>query len=579
MRIRSFRNGFTIMVVGLLAITLLAACSSGDDDGDAGASTGSAAAAPTVVAPAPNAQPVVAQLIIASGNPVSRSTFNPWLSESPRGPWFYATTHESLIGADPLTGEHTPRLATSWTIEPDGRSVRFKLREGVQFHGDNGEFTAKDLVRTKEEHTAEDAQHSHRTQYRAIDIEVVSDYEVVYRISKTNPEILNNTSSWNLISGEPFSAVSMEKLGGNPDEARQPPAGTGPYQFVDATHSSFFKVERVPYDHWRYNPDWEGIEFRWIDENSTRLAGILTGEIHLTDIPPDLVKQALEGGKAVTSAKVLTRERTIMFEGPIIDKSYGTYEATGAACGYAHCDSPLLDVRVRRALSKAIDRNQMNEAFFLGKGIEAHNAHFVPTRSYWNPDWDARFQAEYGYDPAGAIALLAEAGYGPNNPLVLNIDVSPSGGLPEKEDLMESAAAFWNDIGVKTELDQRDRAATNPIRRGFGFTNRLTYQTSNIVDLQAFRVHHCSCESPRSGFELLELDKSIAFMREVVDSTEVFKRLRLTGDLAFDLVIAIPIVWQPQELVYDPNVIASYDFSGVPLGVVAHFDQILAVKK
>jgi hypothetical protein len=162
---------------------------------------------------------------------------------------------------------------------------------------------------------------------------------------------------------------------------------------------------------------------------------------------------------------------------------------------------------------------------------------------------------------------------------VLNIDVSPSGGLPEKEDLMESAAAFWNDIGVKTELDQRDRAATNPIRRGFGFTNRLTYQTSNIVDLQAFRVHHCSCESPRSGFELLELDKSIAFMREVVDSTEVFKRLRLTGDLAFDLVIAIPIIWQPQELVYDPKVIASYDFSGVPLGVVAHFDQILAVKK
>lgn len=579
MRNRFLRRGFLVVIIGVFALLLLAACSSGDDENATGAAPAAATAVPTAVAPAPDAVPVVAKLVIASGNPVSRSTFNPWLSESPRGPWFYATTHESLIGADPLTGDHVPRLATSWSIEPDGRSVRFKLREGVRFHGDNGEFSAKDLIATLAEHTAEDAQHSHRTQYRAVDIEVVSDHEVVYRISKTNPEILNNTSSWNLISGEPFSAVSMEKLGGNPDAVQQPPAGTGPYQFVDATHSSFFRVERVPYEHWRYTPDWEEIEFKWIDENSTRLAGLLTGEIHLSDVPPDLVQQAVNGGLAVSTAKVLTRERTIMFEGPIVDKKYGTYEVQNTACGYAHCDIPLLDVRVRRALSKAINRDQMNEAFFLGKGIEAHNAHFVPTRSYWNTDWDRRFDEEYGYDPAAAIALLAEAGFGPNNPLVLNVDVSPAGGLPEKQDLMEAAAAFWADIGVKTELDQRDRAATNPIRRGFGFTNRLTYQTSNIVDLQAFRVHHCSCESPRSGLELLELDKSIAFMREVVDSTEVFKRLRQTGDVAFDLVIAIPIIWQPQELVYDPDVIASYEFSGVPLGVVAHFEQIKAVRK
>jgi ABC-type transport system substrate-binding protein len=567
------------MVVGLLAIMLLVACSSGDDDGDAGASTGSAAAAPTVVAPVPNAQPVVAQLVIGSGNPVSRSTFNPWKSESPRGPWFFATTHESLIGADPITGEHIPRLATSWTIEPDGRSVRFKLRQGVRFHGDNGEFGAKDLVATLAMHTVEDAQHSHRTQYRAVDIEVVNANEVVYHVSKTNPEILNNTSSWNLISGEPFSAESLEKMGGDPDAVQKSPAGTGPYQFAEGVHSTFYKVERVPYDHWRYNPDWEGIEFRWIDEQSTRLAGILTGEIHLTDIAPDLIAEAINGGKATSTAKVLTRERTIMFEGALIDKSYGNYKAQGTACGYAHCDSPLLDIKVRQALNKAIDRAQINEAFFLGKGIEVHNHAFVPTRTYWNPDWDAKFQEQYGYDPVAAKALLAEAGYGPNNPLELRIDVAPAGGLPEKPDLMESAAAFWNDIGIKTNLDNRDRAATNPVTRSFGFSQRISYMSSNIVDMQTFRVHHCSCQSPRGGFELKELDKAIAFHREVVDSTEVYNRLRETGNATFDLFIAVPLFWQPQQLVYDPEVIASYEFSGVPLGVVAHFDQILAVKK
>ena len=427
--------------------------------------------------------------------------------------------------------------------------------------------------------TAEDSTHSHRSQYRAVTPEVISDYEIVYRIDRSNPEILNNTSSWNVISGEPYSSKDMAALGGNPDLTQRPPAGTGAYQFLERSQGINFIVERVPYEHWRYQPDWEEIEFRFSNEASTRLASLLTEEIHVTVLPLDLQKQAEEAGMGVATGQVLTRERSGMYSGPLIDKSYSNYETQGTSCGYVHCDTPFLDVRVRRALSKSIDRAAMNEAFFGGNGVEVHNPHFVPTRSYWNPEWDARFDEEYGYDPAAATALLAEAGYGPNNPLTFLVDVVGSSGLPEKQDVMEAMAGYFQDIGIKAELDARGPDITRAISRGFGHTARMGYMTSNIVDLQAFRVHHCSCESPRGGFELKEMDETIAYHRSVIDTKTVFERMRETGDITFDLHIALPIVWRPEQLLYNPNVVASYEWSGVPLGTVSHFERFIAVRK
>ena len=298
---RHHLNLLPFLIFMLAAALVFSAC--GGDDEPAAAPTGDGGvtqpdttiAAPTAMPdttttmtePAPveaMGEPVAKRLIISTAAP-STETNNPWRYESPRGPWFFSATHESLIGADADTGEHVPQLAESWSIEPDGQSVRFQLRQGVRFHGDNGEFTAADVVAMLKNHTEEDSQHTHRSQYRAVTPEVVSDHEIVYRISKSNPEILNNTSSWNVISGEPYSSKDMEALGGNPDLTQRPPAGTGAYQFLERNQGIDFIVERVPYEHWRFQPDWEEVEVRFSSEASTRLASLLTEEIHVTVLP------------------------------------------------------------------------------------------------------------------------------------------------------------------------------------------------------------------------------------------------------------------------------------------------------
>lgn len=521
----------------------------------------------------------VRRLVIALPAPASESN-NPWRLENPRTPWYFAATHESLIGDDPDTGAFIPQLATEWSIEPDGSSVRLKLREGVPFHHNKGLFSAKDVVVTHAQHVADDSIHTHRTQYRKVAIEVVNDHEVVFREEKPNPELIAIISSRNVISMEPFSADDMEALGGNPDMTQRPPVGTGFYQFVERQQGVNFRVERVPYKHWRATPDFPEIEFRWINEVSTLQAGLLAGEIHMTQLPLDLQKQAMDKGMAVATAKVLARERNLLTEGVLLDKDYLQYKAQGTACGYAYCDSPLLDVRVRRALSKAIDRKALNNSFFGGRATEVHNAHLVPGEVYWNDEWDRNFQEEYGYDPAAAQKLLAEAGYGPDTPASVKIVGTAQSGVPQAQDMAEAIAGYWRKAGVDVELDMTDPATVNAQERSFASEtkNRFEWQTSNVVETQAFRVHHYSLESPRGGFETPELDGLIRNQRGTVDPEEALKRLRPVGDLAYQLHLVVPLFWAPDDITYNPKVVASYVWSGVPLGTISHFERIKAAK-
>lgn len=519
------------------------------------------------------------RLVMAFPVPASESN-NPWRMENPRTPWFFAATHESLIGADPDKGDLIPQLATKWSFEPDGTSVRFFLREGVPFHNGKGVFTAKDVVATHADHTANDSIHTHVTQYRAVNVEVVNEHEVVFRSKVTNPELLPIISALNVPSMEPFSADDMASLGGNPDMTQRPPVGTGFYQFDSRKQGVNFIIKRVPYKHWRAMPDFAEIEFRWINEVSTMQAGLLAGEIHMTQLPKDLQKQATASGMKIATAKVLARERNLLTHGVVLDKSYIEYKQQNTPCGYVHCDTPLLDVRVRRALSKAIDRKALNNAFFGGRAAEVHNPHLIPTARYWNPDWDRNFQEEYGYDPAAAKALLAEAGYTAQRPASVKIQTSPQSGVPEAVEMSEAIGGFWRAIGVDVELDPTDAVQATAQARYFAPASKSRYgwQTSNVVETQAYRVHNYSLESPRGAFESNELDEAIKFQRSTVDPEVALQRLRQVGDVAYKQHIAIPLFWAPDDIVFNPKVVASYEWSGMPLGTVSHFERIKAVK-
>ena len=564
--------GLSWMVLLALLLVASAACG-GDDDAD----SGGAAAAPTAVPEASNSdvmgdamgEPVVTRVIITNPSP-GRESNNVQKDLAPPPGMQLKPTYESLVGYDPDTAELTPQLAKSWAFEPDGFSMRFQLQDGVAFHGDNGEFSAKDIVYSHGQHVREDATHSHSRQYRLTTVEVVSDYEVVLRLEAPNAELLRLMSELNMSSMDISSADSAAKIG-EITLLTPPPAGSGVYQFVSRAQGENVVFERVPYDHWRLTADFPEMEFRWVQEASTRLASIIAGEAHITQLPQDQTEQAATAGMALSVGTVDAQRVFLGFQGVYVDAE--------SACGYKYCDTPWLEINVRKAMSKALDKPAMNVAFFANKGKIMYMNHMAPNNPYNNPEWERNYPEEYGFDPDAGRALLAESGYNVNNPLEIDVYVRTLQQFTQSADVMEAAAAYWNDIGIKTNLRTIDSAANRAANRALEYTNMANFHGTPDFDIQGWRVRQSSVSPRGSGIEHLETEPIVARLRGTMIPDEQNKILRELSDVAYPLHVWMPLFWVPAELVYNPEVVESYVFPGSPPGLYSHFERIKAVKK
>ena len=102
---------------------------------------------------------------------------------------------------------------------------------------------------------------------------------------------------------EILSQASFDK-NGDPNMTTMPVAGTGPYQMKSRQQGVNALYERTPYKHWRVTPDFPEFEWRYMNEASSRMAALLTGEAHATALPRDLKGQAVNQGMKLMKGKV-----------------------------------------------------------------------------------------------------------------------------------------------------------------------------------------------------------------------------------------------------------------------------------
>jgi len=483
--------------------------------------------------------------------------------------WQIAPMYEYLIAVKPDDGSFIPGLATEWSVKPDGSAINFKLRKGVQFHKDFGEMTAKDVVFSEQDLTRDDATAGYQVQLAKqsiASVDVVNDYEVNIVIKQKNSDLLNMISQ---AQGgfEIMSKASFDK-NGDPNMTTPPVAGTGPYQYKSRAQGQNFVFERVPYKHWSTTPDFPEFEFRWMKEASTRLAALLTGEIHMTSLPNDLQPQAITAGNKIVVGKV---------------KALRTYVSIWCCFikggQYTDTSSPLHDVRVRTALSKAIDRTAMNKAFFAGKGETIWGVNFLPeNHPGFNPQWKANFEKEYGYDVAAAKQLLADAGFGPNNPLKASIFSHPLAQYAGAQDVQEALTQYWRAIGVNIELSTMDQTAMQTASRECKLTNNLDVIGTSGAPLGPYGYYNSSFIGNCGGYQNAETD---AIYRKLLDELDVSKHGSLfkdLGDASYKLHANIPLFWLPAEVVVSPKVIADWVWPGSISGTWTHIENIKAVK-
>ena len=487
--------------------------------------------------------------------------------------------YEFLVDITADKGQFVPMLATEWSIE-GGDKIRYKLREGVPFHKSKGEFTAQDVVHTWEQVTREDAEHGNTTLFRSSTdhIEIVNDHEILWHLTKPEAELFWIISQMSAGGLEIQSKDHFDELAGGDPNFRpsfdgEAIAGTGPYQFQSRSQAQNIRFERVPYDHWQLRADFPEFEWRIINENSTRLAALLAKEIHIASLPEDLKRQAATAGMRNIAGKVKGLRTFMSF-----NCCYMVDGDRSAEGKYLYPDSRLLDGRVRQALNKAVDKDALNEAFFDGKAFPMYHTHLNENTLGWDPSWETRFPAEYGYDPAAARTLLREAGYSSNNPLEITTYSEEVSAYAGAADVVDIIVSYWSDVGVKVTLEQYDPTRFRSAERGFEVYNDIDIVGTSSYPFVAQRIYNWAYRATSNNFTSTEINVLGTKVRGILDLEEQARAWKEWGEAVYNSHSNLNLFWLPAEATVNPDVVEDWVFSSNVTGTWTHIPYIKGVK-
>jgi len=301
-----------------------------------------------------------------------------------------------------------PLLAQSWTVTPDNKTWAFKLRPDVKFH--NGEpFSAATVKYAFERAAAADSPNKDKPVFaNIVNISATDALTVVITLKNTNPDFLFQVGQATAVIVEPKSAA------GNATQ----PVGTGPYRLDSWAKGSHLVLAR-----------WDGfrdtkavalrrVTIRFISDGAAQVAALLAGDVDL--FPRVSAARTLAQFRADKHFQVLvggSRAKTIV---AINNKK-----------------KPLDDVRVRRAISMAINRQQVVDGVAEGFG--------TPIGSFYVPGAPGYVDltAVNAYNPEQARALLKEAGI--TAPLELSLKLPPT---PYARQGGEVIAAMLAKVGI-----------------------------------------------------------------------------------------------------------------------------------
>jgi peptide/nickel transport system substrate-binding protein len=361
---------------------------------------------------------------------------------------YQAPIWDSLVGFDLEKGGIGPGVAERWERAADGRSWTFYLRKGLKFH--NGDpVTAHDVKFSLERiMTPESISSGAAALRRAVEhIEVLDDHTVRVQTKGVIPHFAASLSRAVFMEGTVMPKKYIETVGAK--GFREKPIGSGPWKFVRNVPGDRIEYEAVTTPHWRGTPQFKRMTLLLVPEQSTRLAMVRTGEAAIVSIGPEATKEAQTGGMKIVSVPG-TMQAVFQF--------WGLYKPEVKG-------SPLTDVRVREALSLAVDRQQIID-HVMGKQARMP----LPFTTYRYsidvdiPRWEAWSKKALRYDPARAKQLLAEAGH-PNG-FKMTFWNTALPGTPFMIQIGEALAGFWEKIGVKVEMKTVEWGVFDPMSLG-----------------------------------------------------------------------------------------------------------------
>ncbi len=313
-----------------------------------------------------------------------------------------------LTDPDAIPPKLVPALAERWETSPDATEVTFHIRKGVKFH-DGTELDANvvdwNFRRVWRKSEGEEASHYYAAAAGPAsfwadsvkDIQVVDKNTIKVFLKHPFPEFVRQLYATTCGSFFVVSPGAVEKHG--QEGLAKNPVGTGPFKFVEWVPGDRIVVERFD-GYWGPPAKVDRIVFREFTNMAAMVAGFRRGELDIIPaVPPDNIALLREDGFKVATNLV---PNMIYF---VLNLK----------------DPVLKDVRVRRAMAMAIDKETLAKKLLSGAAEAAHSI-----VSPGSPPYDPGFRS-LPHDLEKAKALMREAGYGPDNRVTMHMPNPASG--------------------------------------------------------------------------------------------------------------------------------------------------------
>lgn len=392
--------------------------------------------------------------------------------------------------------EVVPELAASWT-QVDPTTYEFELRQGVTFH-DGSPMTAEDVVFTFERLMNDGAMDGQTSPRKSLlgplsAVQAVDEHTVRFELESPWPILPAMLPFQEVVSKAFVTRVGTAAMAGQVN-------GTGPFRLVEWRKGEAVIMERFD-GYYGGAADIapvgkacvERVIFKVIPENASRVAALLSGDVHIVNgLPAHTVKQVENNPGTRVMAVNGTRSSYIALNNQ---------------------KPPFNDVRVRRAVAHALDRKLIVDKILNGNATLI-NGILSPDAFGKNKDLPA-----HEYDVAKAKQLLAEAGHADGIDVTLDVDGAG-------KDIAEAIASVLTKAGIRTkvavgegsQLKSRYRTKGAPIDGQMWLTS---WGNGSLDPVGIFvPTHMTAARGNSSGYASAELDKLLDTAGTEVDRVQ-----------------------------------------------------------
>ena len=303
----------------------------------------------------------------------------------------YAITSKMIEALVDLDAEGKPIgvLATSWDAAADGKTITFKLRQGVKWH-DGQPFTSADVQFNAMELWKVHLNYGTQLQRYLVAVDTPDEHTAVFRYERPMPLDLLLRALCDLGYVVPKHVFAGTDVLSNP--ANTAPVGTGPFKFVRYERGQYVIAERNP-AYWRPEyPYLDQIVWRFIPDRSAAAAAVESGQIQVS---------------TYNGLSLADLDRLKLIDRFIVTTKGTEANAFNNTLEFNHRRKELADIRVRRAIAHAINVPFFLENFLYGQGKPATGP--IPSTS--TNFYPADSKVPYAFDKKKSEALLDEAGF------------------------------------------------------------------------------------------------------------------------------------------------------------------------